>query len=356
MYSSLINNYINNNEFSGAALAVSYRGKQVIEHYAGFAAPDLPSGPNVLWTLASISKLYTAAMVMRLVEEGMMTLNMRVCDVIPQFIGGYREEIRLRHLLTHTSGLIYESPQMEERLKAHTPLDELMREAYSAPLLFRPGTQQLYGDYNFLIAAAMAQTIMNTPFPQLVQEQVLEPAGLNNTFMPPPPSEYGRINKTKGVQAEGTDGAMYNSAYGLSLAHPAFGTVATVNDLMRFGMLFSPSGMPIHNRHTLHAMTTDHTGGSTPGGDIFLAGLHPNTPIPWGLGFFLQTPQLTSMMSDLAPIGSFGHGGATGATLIIDPVNDIVIAFVSNAHVSLGLERWRFRLDTICNSVYGAID
>lgn len=356
MYSSLINTYIQNKEIRGAALAVAQHGKQVIEHYAGEAAPGLSSGPNVLWTLASISKLYTAAMVMRLIEEGKLSLNSRVCDIIPQFVGGYRHEVRLRHLLTHTSGLIYESPEMEARLKAHTSLDDMMREAYTAPLLFRPGTQQRYGDYNYLIAAAMAQTVMKTPFPQLVQQYVLAPAGLNETFMPPPPNEFGRISKTVGALAEGTSGAMYNSEYALSLAHPAFGTVATVNDLLRFGLLFSPSGLPIHNRHTLAAMTKDQTSGYATGGDEFFAGLPANAPIAWGLGFMIQTPSLPAMLCDLAPFGAFGHGGATGCQLIIDPVNDVVIALVSNTHVNSGLERWRFRVDTICNSVYSILD
>nr|MCW1970008.1 beta-lactamase family protein [Anaerolineae bacterium] len=298
MYSSIINTYIQNKEIRGAALAVAQHGKQVIEHYAGEAAPGLPSGPDVLWTLASISKLYTAAMVMRLVEEGKLTLNRRVCDVIPQFIGGHRHEVRLRHLLTHTSGLIYESPEMEARLKAHTSLDDMMREAYTAPLLFRPGTEQRYGDYNYLIAAAMAQTVMNTPFPQLVQQYVIAPAGLSETFMPPPQREFGRISKTIGGLAEGTSGAMYNSDYALSLAHPAFGTVASVNDLLRFGLLFAPSGLPIHSRHTLAAMTKDQTSGYATGGDEFLAGLPPNAPISWGLGFAIQTPSLPAMLCD----------------------------------------------------------
>ncbi len=135
----LLERYIQANDFTGAAVIAAQHGEIVLEHYAGEAAPGLPASPSVIWPLASISKLYSAAMIMRLVEQGRLTLNMLVCAVLPKFVGEERETIRLRHLLTHTAGMIYESPTMAERLMAQTPRAELVTEMYSAPLLFPTG-------------------------------------------------------------------------------------------------------------------------------------------------------------------------------------------------------------------------
>ena len=353
-YIPLIDRYIREGGFSGGAVAVAQHGQMVIEHYAGWAAPNLPASPDVLWPLASISKLYSVAMVMRIVEQGHLTLNTLVSHVIPQFTGEGREEVRLRHLLTHTSGLIYESPEMEARLIAQTPRAALVEEAFRAPLQFKAGTSMAYADYNTLLAGHMAEVVMGESFADLVQKWVIGPMKLSNTFMPPPPSEYGRIAKVANVMAEGSAGAMYNSPYALSLAHPAFGTVATLHDLIQFGQHFAPGGPRIHSPLTVRAMTSDQTGGVF-GKHVAVDGLGPNTFMPWGLGFMLQTPAVPSMLCDLASNSSFGHGGASGCQLLIDPENEVVACVVSNNHVRIGRERWRVRLQSILNSALATL-
>lgn len=82
--------------FDGAALVVRRGDLLLLEHFAGNAAPGLPSGPEVLWPLASITKLYTAATVMRLVELGEVTVNTPVWHVLPRFRGDGRDHIRVR--------------------------------------------------------------------------------------------------------------------------------------------------------------------------------------------------------------------------------------------------------------------
>src|SRR5262245_52001598 len=177
----LMARFINAGEIAGGAVVVALRGEVVLEHAAGTAAPGLAVGPHVLWPLASISKVYAAATIMRLVELGELTLNTRVCTVLPAYTGERREEVRLRPLLTHTAGMLYESPAMEERLQAQTPLAELVREALAAPLLFAPGTAVRYSDYHYLIAGHMAEHVTGRPFPELMQTLVLTPARLLDT-------------------------------------------------------------------------------------------------------------------------------------------------------------------------------
>jgi CubicO group peptidase (beta-lactamase class C family) len=349
----LIERFVSDGEVDGAALAVARAGDLCAEWYTGRAASDLASGPNVLWPLASISKLYTAAMVMALVERGTLTLSMPVRTLLPEFDGDGREKVRLRHLLTHTSGLIYESPNMDQLLREQTPYDTIIDEAYTHPLLFNPGTGFEYSDYGIALAGRMASVATGTPFTELVRTLVLEPGGLSDTFMPPAPDAYGRVAHVTGTLAYGTDGAMYNSPYALQLAHPAFGTVASVTDLLRFALLFAPNAArPILSPVTNRAITTDQTGGTARG---HLAGIELALPQPWGLGFELNSSAGGFGLAELGSSATFGHAGASGCTVMVDPVNDLALAYVSNSHANINMDRWYFRLTAVTNAVYAAL-
>ncbi len=358
----LLETYVRNDDFSGGAVIAAKNGRIVLEHYAGDARPGLPAGPDVLWPLASISKLYSVAMIMRLVERGALTLNTLVSQVLPRFTGEGREQIRLRHLLTHTSGLIYESPEMEARLAAQTPIAALVDEAMTAPLQFVPGSSIAYADYNTLIAGRMAEIVMGRSFAELVCALVLEPMVLHDTFMPPPSDQLARIAHVRGVLAEGTPGAMYNSPYALGLAHPAFGAVATTRDLLRFVRHFAPGGPRIHSAATVRAMLSDQAGGvramlsdqagGVRGKHVALAGLNPDARITWGLGWMLQSADTPALFSDLAALGSFGHGGASGCHVCVDPSINLTVAVVSNSHVRLGRDAWQRRLQSMLNACF----
>jgi CubicO group peptidase (beta-lactamase class C family) len=345
---NLINRYIAEGHFAGAAVIAARKGEVLIEHYAGHAAPQQPASLDVLWPVASISKLYSVAMVMRLIEQGLLTLNTLACQVLPMFMGEGREEIRLRHLLTHTSGLIYESPEMEARLVAQTPMSALIEEALTAPLLFKPGTSISYADYNTLLAGHMAEVVTGQPFAELVRTLVLTPMGLHDTFMPPPAHEHKRIAHVRGVMAEDTPGAMYNSSYALGLGHPAFGTVTTARDLLCFAQHFVHGGPRIHTQATVRAMTRNQAGGVR-GKHVALAGTAPDAHIPWGLGWMLQTEDVPALFCDLASPNAFGHGGASGCMLVIDPEVDLIVAVLTNTHVRVGREAWFRRIQSIIN-------
>ncbi len=347
----LLEHYVRNDDFSGGAVIAAKGDRIVLEHYAGDARPGLSSGPDVLWPLASISKLYSVAMIMCLVERGALTLNTLASQVLPKFTGEGREQIRLRHLLTHTSGLIYESPDMEARLAAQTPIAALIDEAMRSPLQFVPGSSIAYADYNTLIAGHMAEVVTGQPFAELVRTLVIEPMGLDDTHMPPPAEQFDRIARVRGVMAEGTPGAMYNSAYALGLAHPAFGTVATIRDLVRFSRHFAPGGPRVHSAATVRAMLSDQTGGVR-GKHVALAGLSAEARVTWGLGWMLQSADTPALFSDLAAVGSFGHGGASGCHVCVDPSIDLTVAVVSNSHVRLGRDAWQRRLQSMLNACF----
>lgn len=348
-----IGRFVTDGEIDGAALAVAVGGQQVAVGYWGQARPDRAAGPDLLWPLASISKAYTAAVVMALVERGELTLSMPVHTLLPAFQGEGREAVTLRHLLTHTSGLIYESPEMPDLLRRQMPLDAIIDEAYRHPLQFTPGTRFSYSDYGIALAGRMASVVTGRPFPDLVREFVMEPGQLRETFFPPAPADYHRVAQVRGVLAEGTEGALYNSPYGLALAHPAFGAVATVEDLLRFGLLFRPNAeRSILSAATVRTMTSDQTGGEARGR---LFDPESDARTVWGLGFALQGTTGQLGFGDLCSPAAFGHVGASGCALVVDPVDDIAVAFVSNRHLLTDLDRWIFRWNAVLNGVFAAL-
>jgi CubicO group peptidase (beta-lactamase class C family) len=347
----LIEHHIAAGGFTGAAVVATHKNKKVIEHYAGKAAPNLKSSNNVLWPIASISKMYAVSAIMSLVERGEVTLNTLASDLLPKFTGEGRETIRLRHLLTHTSGLIYESPEMEQRLIDQIPLETLIEEAFTAPLVFKPGNCFKYADYNTLIAGRMVEVITGKSLPDLVHELVLVPMKLKHTFFPTPEEEDGRVAHVRGALGEGIDGAMYNSRHARSLAHPAFAVTATANDLVTFASHFASGGPRIHSETTVRAMTKNQTG--------VVTGIHPTmkgydetASMPWGLGWALQTEWVPALLCELASFRTFGHGGASGCQVMVDPENEIVITILTNTHLNTGREAWYRKLQSIINVAF----
>jgi beta-lactamase class C len=346
----LIDRVVSTEGVPGAGVTVLVGGEVALEHYAGEAEPGTPAGPETLWPVASISKLFTATMIMRLIEQGELPLITRARSVLPRFDGGGKEQITLRQLLTHTSGLPHEPPQIARLLAARTPLEEIVETAYALPLEFPPGTNQRYSDLGFAVAGRMSAVAMQADFSNLVRELVLEPAGLIDTFLPAPADVSPRIAYVSGVLGEGTDGAIYSSAYGRGLAHPAFGAVATLPDLLAFGALFTPhAARPLLSGAGLATMTSDQTCGDEPGQHV----IPPAGVIhPWGIGFMLKGRAATM---ELVSPASFGHWGGSGCILWIDPVHDAVVAFVSNLHVRADPDEFVPRLTRVVNATLAAL-
>src|SRR5690554_4899239 len=86
-----IQGFVSRGDIGGAALAVAHRGEQVIEWSFGEARQGVAASRSTLWPLASISKVYTAAMIMVLVERGELSLGTTVSSILPGFTGGGRE-------------------------------------------------------------------------------------------------------------------------------------------------------------------------------------------------------------------------------------------------------------------------
>jgi CubicO group peptidase (beta-lactamase class C family) len=335
-----IHRIINQGRTPAAGIAIAIDGQPVFTHIAGQATPETPATDDTLWPLASISKLYTASAVMSLIEEGRMGLWTKASAVFPDFTGGGREEITLRHLLTHTSGLPFAPANIRDLLQASASAEELIAHGYSDSLLFPPGTGQSYSDTGYGLAGLMAAQIAGVSFPELIRTRVLEPAGLTQTFLGLPAELHARVARVAGANGEGTEWAIYSSLYGSQIGHPAYGVVATVDDVLRFLLHFDPrSGRTLHTTAGLRAMTTNQT--------AWYRSEAEGYPISkWGAGFVLQAGEGDA---GIASAGSYGHFGGTGCAGWVDPEFGVTVAFVSNSHVMRGRDEWHERLEEAVN-------
>jgi CubicO group peptidase (beta-lactamase class C family) len=336
-----IDRIIEQGRVTAAGLAIAIDGKPVFSYLAGNARPGTPASEQTLWPLASISKLYTASMIVSLIEEGLLTLGTKASDLLPDFTGDGRENITLRHLLTHTSGLAYEPENLAELFQAKADWIAQLAHGYTDPLRFPPGLGQNYSDTGIGLAALMAVTVTGESFDDLVRTRVLEPGGLTQTFMPPSESELPRIAHLGKVLGEGSDWAHYNSSYGARIGHPAYGTVATLADALRFMLLFDPYGKQrIHSAAAIAAMTSDQAHAYSL---FFTTRDAPVQPIAdWGLGFILKD---RSADSGIASPESFGHEGASGCVIWCDPRQRVSLAFVSNSHLYGGMHEFTTRIE-----------
>ena len=172
--------YVQSGNFSGAVLA-KQNGKIVFEKAYGFADREhkVPNSMETGFHVASVSMQFTAAAVLRLVDEGKLSLHTRVGEYIPGSKGA--EKITVRDLLTERSGLpdINNLPEYNDILQQHQTPASLVARIAGQPLLFEAGTKYLreeHSAYNLL--ALIVEKKTGLPFASAVEKLVFRPAGL----------------------------------------------------------------------------------------------------------------------------------------------------------------------------------
>src|SRR5262249_30896321 len=136
--------------------------------------------------LASIGKPITALAVLLLVEQGRLALDDPVAAILPAFAGAGRDGIKVRHLLTHTSGLPQDpdlagvAPDADTETELHSYL--------SARLEVPVGSKVEYSNVGFGLLGLIVEAVARQPFAAFVREQIFEPAGMSSAYLPPPES------------------------------------------------------------------------------------------------------------------------------------------------------------------------
>lgn len=270
-------------------------GKEVVARDFGEARNG-----RAVFLLASITKPMTASAVMLLFDRRALSLSDPVRTFIPEFHGGERDKIVIRHLLTHTSGLPDMLPENEALRKRHAPLKDFVAGTCATPLLFSPGAQVRYQSMGILLAAEIVERVAKRPLPDFLRDEIYRPLSMSDTSL-----GLGgrRIADTMQSQVDEPSDWDWNSAYWRNLASPWGGAHATAADVARFLEYFHRREPKLLEPETAGSMIVDQTGGMTP---------------PWGLGWAVSRG-----FGRQSSKRAFGHSGSTGTLAWLDPDKDL---------------------------------
>lgn len=172
--------------FDGMIVYVDQSGKPPGFYTAGWHDREnkIPANPNALFKIASISKLYVAVAIAKLVNEKQLSLDKMLSDYFPELVGRIEnsEKITLRMMVQHRSGIpnftdtpgYWEDPPKETRETLELILDK--------PADFAPGEDYSYSNTNYLLLRELISKVVGYSHQQYIREEILTPLDLNNTF------------------------------------------------------------------------------------------------------------------------------------------------------------------------------
>lgn len=325
----LIDQFCTRGELPAAAVLVARNGKTTGTQRFGKQSPASDAPPlrdDSIFLVASITKPIVAMGATLLVERGQLLLDDRVEHYIPEFGRQGKHAVTIRHLLTHTSGLPDMLENNRELRTAHAPLSEFVAETCRLSLTFPPGTGVQYQSMGLLLLGEIMQRITGRSCPQFLHEEFFKPLGMRETalgapdewFTGPHPQADRIATLRLPADMEGdTAGWNWNSRYWRQLGAPWGGLLTTPDDLACFAQLMLQEGLWNSTRllapGTVRAATSNHL--------HYLRNIpaEESRQRPWGLGWRLNWPGQSANFGDFLGQRSYGHWGATGTLLWIDP-------------------------------------
>ena len=299
--------------FPGAVLAVGYRGHVVLLAAVGHYGQDdpRPVTPETVYDIASLTKvigLTTACML--LVEEGTLDLDAPVQRYVPSFAGPDKEQVTVRHLLTHSSGLPAWRPLYRE---AATPA-EALRLVDTTPLLRQPGDTFVYSDLGAIVLTQAVEAISGQPIDRVLDDRLFGLLMPATRYLPPEdwrsriaPTEQDTAFRHRMLHGEVHD----ENAGRLDGVSGHAGLFSNAPDMARFAAWLLARWRADSGR------TRDFTRRQS---------LPPGSSRALGW----DTPSGASSAGTKLGPNAFGHTGFTGTSIWIDPDRDLFIILLSN--------------------------
>ncbi|MBO6495843.1 MAG: beta-lactamase family protein [Roseivirga sp.] len=230
--------------FDGMIVFVDH-GKKPDEYFAsGWHNRDtkIPAKPQALFKIASISKLYDAAAVTKLVGEGRLSLDKTLTDYLPELDGRieHANQITLRMLIRHRSGIPNFTDTPDFWASPTKSYEESLALIIDQPANFEPGSDYEYCNTNYLLLNKIMDDELGYSNFQFIQEEILNPLGLENTF-----SSLAAVNIDDVMSG-------YHEGYPHDLKENDHGMHATAEDVGIFvralndGSLFAPGEQEIY--------------------------------------------------------------------------------------------------------------
>jgi CubicO group peptidase (beta-lactamase class C family) len=181
----LMRKYVENGQFNGSLL-VAENGKVIFKKGYGMANMEwaIPNAPDTKFRLGSLTKQFTAMLIMQLVEGGKLKLEGKITDYLTDYPKANGDKITIHHLLTHTSGIPNYTglPGFQEKLSRnpYKPTD-FIKQFSDLPLEFEPGSRFAYSNSGYFLLGVLIEKVTGKTYGKVLQENIFKPLGMNNT-------------------------------------------------------------------------------------------------------------------------------------------------------------------------------
>ncbi len=349
---SLLNKSVEQKAWPGCVLLGAKDGKIFIHEAVGYHTYDKKRKLRIsdIFDIASITKvLATTSGIMKLYDEGSLTLNSPVVDYIPKFKSSKRKnqnlrsKITIKNLLTHTSGL----PAFKAYHTIDGSIETKYDSIYNTGLIASPGDTMIYSDIGMIILGKIIQEVSGLSLDEYLDSIVFSPLGMNTTRFNPLSQKQHRIVPTE-IDDSGmlTKGIVHDeNARSLGGVSGHAGLFSTAKDLALFSQMMLNKGIygwtRIFKSETVDLFTQKNYVQSN--NERVIGWDNPSGHASGGV-----------YLSD----SSFGHTGFTGTSLWIDPKHNLIVILLSNAvhpsreHKNPNYFDWRQRIHS---SVYESV-
>lgn len=294
----------------GAAVLIA-RGDTILFRGArGRASIELgvPLAPGQVFRIASVTKMFTAALVLKLAEARLLSLDAPLSDQLPDFPNA--GQLTIRHLLQHTAGISDKAVDPQPGFsRRDVETATLVSEIAKRPLNFAPGTSQAYSNAGYILLGAVIEKVTGKPWHAAMAEQLLAPLGLKHT-------EYDLVaaiipGRAAGYTSDNTQHAVRNAGFiSMSIPAAAGALVSTLDDLHRW-MRALASGRVV-DADSYRQMIAPAT----------VTGAPPRHP--YGMGMYVWQVRGETM------VGHTGQVNGFASVLAYLPSRDITIVALAN--------------------------
>ncbi len=314
----LINSSINDSAFPGAVLLVWKDGKIIFEKPFGRLTYNDSSAEvttNTIFDLASLTKVIAAATAaMICVDRKLFSINDKVSKYIPAFAQNGKENVTIKNLLMHNSGL----PAYKKFYALYTDPQQVLDDIYASRPAYPPGTKTLYSDLGMITLGKVIEKVTGKSLDVFCNENIFKPLGMKDTYYNPPealrhriaPTEFDHYWRKRLLIGEVHDetASLLNGVSGHA------GLFSTAGDISRVLQMLLQKGMYEGKRIVDSAVVS-----------MFLT----RQPNGRALGWDMKSPEGSSAGS-LFSDRSYGHTGFTGTSVWTDPVRRLFVVFLTN--------------------------
>jgi len=314
----VIDEAIAKQQIPGAVLIVGHNG-QVVYRKAYGSRSIVPRRDamtlDTVFDCASLTKVVaTTTALMQLWEQGKFRMNDPVAKYLPEFAQNGKQDITVRQLMVHYSGL----PEDLDLTKKWEGKETAYRMAFDVTPDRPPGAVFVYSDIGFIVLGALVEKLSGESLDEYTAKRVFAPLGMKDTRFLPPASWKSRIAPTEEDENHHLLHGVVHDPTARRMGGVAgdAGMFSTADDLAIFAQALLDGGRGVLTPPTVAKMTS------------------PQQPVNGmavrGFGWDIDSPFSTNR-GELLPVGGFGHTGFTGTSMWIDPTTQTYIVLLTNA-------------------------